>query len=142
NVKADSLLIANGKKKDKQILIKSHVEEASDHLLGLPYQDKSIKMVTEQSSKKHIDLRSIVNETLPGFLFNFVRKALQSQLPTKANLMRWGRSSSNLYPLCNAVQSNKHVLSNCNNATVLQRYTGRRNKILSLLATWLHFKIR
>lgn len=34
------------------------------------------------------------------------------------------------------MQSNRHVLSNCNNATVLQRYTGRHNKILSLLATW------
>ena len=76
-----------------------------------------------------------------GVLFDFVRKALLNQLPTKANLMRWGRSTSNLCPLCNAVQSNKHVLSNCSNAVVLKRYTERHNKILSILATWLLTKI-
>ena len=140
-MKTDSLLIANGSKKAKQILIKSQVEEASNHLLGLPYQGKSIEMVTEQIPKKYIALWSNLMETLPGFLFNFVRKALQSQLPTKANLLRWGRSSSNLCPLCNSIQSNKHVLSNCNNATVLQRYTQRHDKILFILATWLQSKL-
>jgi hypothetical protein len=141
NVRTDSLLIDNGRKKAKQILIKAQGEEASNHLLGLPCQGQSIKMVTEQIPNKYIDLWANLNGTLPGFLFNFVRKAFQSQLPTKANLLRWGRSSSNLCPLCNAVQSNKHVLSNCSNIAVLRRYTERHDKILSILATWFQSKL-
>ena len=54
--------------------------------------------------------------------------------------MRWGRASSNLCPLCNAVQSNKHVLSNCSNPTVLSRYTERHNKFFLILTTWLKTK--
>jgi hypothetical protein len=141
NVRTDSLLIANGGKRAKQILIQSQIEEASHHLLGLPCQGQSIKLVIDPIPKKYIVIWSNLIETLPGFLFNFVRKAFQSQLPTKANLLRWGRSSSNLCPLCNMIQSNKHVLSNCSNATVLNRYTERHNKILSMLATWLQSKL-
>ena len=140
NVRADSLLLSNGGKKAKQTLITSQLEEASNHLQGLPYQGNSIKTVTENISKKYIEQWSKLVETLPGFMFNFVRKAFQSQLPTRANLVRWGRASSNLCPLCNAVQSNKHVLSNCSNPTVLSRYTEKHNRILLILTTWLQAK--
>ena len=141
NVRADSLLASNSVGPAQRILSKAQTEEASRHLLGLPYQGKSIKTVTENIPTKFIKMWTRVNENITGFLFNFVRKALQSQLPTKANLMRWGRSSSSLCPLCNAVQSNKHVLSNCSNPVTLTRYTERHNKILFILATWLQSKI-
>ena len=106
------------------------------HLTGLPYQGKSIKILTENLPKNIIADWTKITYFLPGFLFNFTRKALQSQLPTLANLVRWGRASSNLCPLCNAVQSNKHVLSNCSHPHALSRYTNRHNKILELLAAW------
>ena len=79
--------------------------------------------------------------SLPSSLFNFSRKAIQSQLPTLANLVRWGRASSNLCPLCGAVQSNKHVLSNCSHPDALLKFTSRHNKILDLLAAWFSSKL-
>ena len=82
-----------------------------------------------------------MTDSLPGYLFNFTRKAIQSQLPTLGNLVRWGRASSNLCPLCGAVQSNKHVLSNCSNPDALKRYTSRHNRILELLAAWFASKM-
>lgn len=141
NVRADSLLSCNSGAVAQRILAETQVEKASEHFIGLPYQGKSVKLVTENISANYIKIWHCVTENLPGFLFNFVRKGLQSQLPTKANLLRWGRSPSNLCPLCNAVQSNKHVLSNCSNPVVLNRYTERHNKILFILATWLQNQI-
>jgi hypothetical protein len=125
----------------QRYLSETQVGEAFQHFSGLPYQGKSIKTVTENISGKNIGIWSRATETLPGFMFNFVRKALQSQLPTKANLQRWGRSASNLCPLCSAVQSNKHVLSNCSNPVVLDRFTERHNKILQIIATWMQSKM-
>ena len=137
NVNSDSLLINNSSSsKASKTLAKSQKEEAVLHLTGLPYQGKSIKILTENLPKNIIADWTKITYFLPGFLFNFTLKALQSQLPTLANLVRWGRASSNLCPLCNAVQSNKHVLSNCSHPHALSRYTNRHNKILELLAAW------
>ena len=82
-----------------------------------------------------------MTESLPGYLYNFVRKAIQSQLPTLANLVRWGKLASNQCPLCHASQTNKHVLSNCSNPSALKRYLDRHNKILALLANWFTAKM-
>ena len=86
------------------------------------------------------DWSKAVNK-LPGFLFNFVFKALQSQLPTLANMLRWGKSSTNNCPLCEQPQTNKHVLSNCSNPDALNRYSYRHDKILSIIANWFNSKI-
>jgi len=78
---------------------------------------------------------------LPGYLFNFVIKALQSQLPTLANLTRWGKSLTNKCPSCEQPQTNKHVLSNCSSPDALGRYTNRHDKILEIIASWFNSKI-
>jgi hypothetical protein len=80
-------------------------------------------------------------DKLPGFLFNFVRKGMQQQLPTLANLFRWGRAENNNCPLCSSPQTNKHVLSNCSNSAVLERFSNRHAKILKILAEWVYSKI-
>lgn len=141
NVNSDSLLLSNSTFDAQKILSKTQKEEAVLHLTGLPYQGKSIKILTENLSVKTISNWSKMTNSLPGFLFNFTRKAIQSQLPTLANLARWGRASSNLCPLCSAVQSNKHVLSNCSHPDALLRFTNRHNKILDLLASWFSSKL-
>ena len=141
NVNSDSLLIDNTAARAQKLLNKSHKEAAVLHLTGLSYQGMSIKVVTEALPEKIISNWSKIINSLPGYLFNFTRKAIQSQLPTLANLVRWGRASSNLCPLCGAVQSNKHVLSNCSHPDVLMRFTNRHNKILELLAAWFNAKI-
>ena len=75
--------------------------------------------------------------TLPTCMFNFVRKAIQSQLPTNTNLVRWNRATNPNCPLCNQAQTNKHVLSNCSSAIALTRYTKRHNNILEILLNWI-----
>ena len=136
NVNADSLLLQNDKNRATKILSRQQEANAVNHVSELPYQGKITKTVLENCPDDVILNWSSTINSLPGFLFNFVRKAMQLQLPTLANLMRWGRGSSNLCTLCNSIQTNKHVLSNCNHPDVLKRYTTRHNKILELLAHW------
>ena len=76
-------------------------------------------------------------ESLPEYLFRFVRKAFQQQLATAANLVRWNRRTD---PNCNICrksipQTNKHLLSNC--SALLERYTIRHNAILEKLVQWI-----
>ena len=123
NVYVDSLLLENDRKKAAQILLNHQNETAINHIIELPYQGKVTKTLIENCSKDVILNWSSTINILPGFLFNFVRKAMQLQLPTLANLVRWGSASSNICPLCKNVQTNKHVLSNCNHPDVLKRYT-------------------
>ena len=122
------------------------------HLTGLPYQGKSIKLVTviQQITLSDLLITLSVNSinnwsrminSLPGSLFNFTQKAIQSQLPTLTNLVKWGRAFSNLCPLFGAVQSNKNVLLNCSHPDALLRLTSRHNKILDLLAAWFSSKL-
>ena len=136
NIIPDSLLISNTLKDALKIVSKDQQNSASNHLAGLPYQGLSIKSVIDNIEKKNITQWAKMTESLPGHLYNFVRKAIQSQLPTLANLVRWGKMSSNLCPLCNSTQTNKHVLSNCSNPGVLDRYLGRHNMVLTLLGNW------
>ena len=76
------------------------------------------------------------NRNTGGTLFKFVRKAIQQQLRTASNLTRWGKSSDPKCPLCQQIQTNKHVLSNCSSNIALQRYTDRHDKVLSILTDW------
>jgi Reverse transcriptase (RNA-dependent DNA polymerase) len=141
NIISDSSLMINTLKDALKIISKDQKNLAVNHLIGLAYQGLSLKVVTEHLPKKSINQWAQMAELLPGYLYNFVRKAIQSQLPTLANLVRWGKVSSNVCPLCNASQTNKHVLSNCGNPDVLKRYLDRHNKILSLLASWFKSKL-
>jgi hypothetical protein len=141
NVDPDSLLLSAPFNKAKTVLINSQQKEAENHLLGLPYQGKAIKVLLDCVSPKLINDWSKLVEKLPGFLFNFVYKALQSQLPTFANLVRWGKSVSNQCPICGQPQTNKHVLSNCSNPDALSRYSNRHDKVLSCIANWFSSKI-
>src|ERR1700743_3048631 len=140
NINHDSLLISNSTSEAQKKLNKTQKEEAVLHMTGLSYQGKSIKVVTENLATSTISNWSKMTNSLPGFLFNFTRKAIQSQLPTLANLVRWGRASSNLCPLCGSVQTNKHVLSNCSHPSALTRFTNRHSRILVMLVDWLSSK--
>ena len=70
-------------------------------------------------------------------MFCFVRKSLQQQLPTLANLLRWGKALSASCPLCNQLQTNKHVLSNCSSISALHRYKLRHDAILLIICNWI-----
>ena len=80
--------------------------------------------------------------SLPEASFKFAHRACLNQLATASNLTRWGRSLSNLCTLCNAIQTNKHVLSNCSALSALARYTARHDSILSILIDFLNSSIK
>jgi len=56
--------------------------------------------------------------------------------------MRWGRGLSNLCILCNAIQTNKHILSNCSSLSALARYTVRHDSLLSIIVDYLNTAIK
>ena len=68
----------------------------------------------------------------------FCRKALLQVLPTESNLHRWEKSENPYCRLCNQIQSNLHVLSNCSSIPSLERYKSRHDNILKLLADWIN----
>ena len=75
---------------------KLQLKEAPDHFLGLEVQGLIARSVTDLIPSHQIKNWSKFLESLPGYIFNFIRKATQSQLPTLSNLHRWGRSPSAL----------------------------------------------
>jgi len=141
NIQTDSLLTTRTLKEALNIVSKEQKKLATNHLTSLSYQGLCIKAVTENIPGRKINLWAKMSESLTSHIYNFVRKAIQSQLPTLSNLVRWGRESVNLCPLCNVSQTNKHVLSNCSHTDVLKRYLDRHNTILTLLANWFKSKI-
>jgi hypothetical protein len=64
---------------------------------------------------------------------NFARKALIRCLPTRTNLLRWGRSITDGCPSCTAPETENHVLNNCPIAAQQGRYTWRHNAVLKHL---------
>jgi len=104
---------------------------------SLILQEKIFSSVINCLSSFEINRWSKTIEKLRDRLFKFCRKAFIQQLPTNANLKRWGKSISDACNLCNAYQSNKHVLSNCSSPVALDRHSSRHNSILTLLANWL-----
>jgi hypothetical protein len=141
NINPDSLIINYSVTEAKKVLIKSQQQSAENHLFGLSYQGSITKIITENIPGNYVnDWTNTINK-LPGFLFNFTRKAMQQQLPTLTNLVRWGKATNSQCPHCSLPQTNKHVLSNCANPDTLQRFTARHDKILEIIANWFQLRI-
>jgi hypothetical protein len=141
NVRYDALLAERPLKQALKEQKDTQTNEAVSHFLHLGSQGKIASVISELIPAKQVILWSNTVASLPGHIHNFVRKAIQAQLPTLDNLYRWGRAPSNLCPLCNKTQTNKHVFSNCGSSGALNRYTMRHNSILKLLVDWFHSKL-
>jgi len=141
NINADALLsqmpLEIAKKHQKRL----QADSASNHFTGLKVQGAIAKLISENVPPSLINLWNNCVDQLPGYLYNFTRKAIQAQLPTMDNLHRWGRAQSGACPLCGHIQSNKHVLSNCDSASALSRYTTRHNRLIELLVDWMRPKL-
>jgi len=93
--------------------------------------------ITETVTKSAISKWSSQCMTLATPLFKFVRKAILQQLPTSANLTRWGKSTNPVCVLCSKKQTNQHVLSNGAAPVVLERYRSPHGHALYILAAWI-----
>jgi hypothetical protein len=137
NIKIDSRIMETDfNSAAKSLKVEQDMHSVS-HFLGLKSQGLNAKMVSEWILPKNINIWKSAIEQLPSFVFNFVRKAMMNQLPTLKNLKMWGCAATDLCPRCGLVQSNKHVLSNCNCPEALARYLDRHNRVLKLITNWI-----
>ena len=111
--------------------------EAFFHINQLTLQGPLLGEINHALTKTSITRWSNLTDHLSASLFQFVRKAVQNQLPTASNLARWKKISNPACPLCQKLQTNKHVLSNCGSISALERYKGRHDKVLTILADWI-----
>ncbi|GFO37666.1 reverse transcriptase [Plakobranchus ocellatus] len=66
---------------------------------------------------------------------SFLIRSVYDLLPSKANLVRWGKKDDPTCPLCQGRQTTEHVLSSCKVAISQGRYTWRHNRVLQELAS-------
>ena len=137
NIVTDTRLFEDIETSEAQRKLKNDLNtKAEVHIRSLVCQGELARCVSENIPRAAVEQWSRRLESLPDYLFRFVRKAFQQQLPTASNLKRWKRIDDPNCPLCHktALQTNKHVLSNCSAA--LNRYLERHNKILLIIANW------
>ena len=127
NVEIDSRLLTNDLITAKRGLNSEFVSKCLDHVDTLTVQGPLISSINSVLKKSEISRWSQITNKLPEASFKFVRKGVQQQLATASNLMKWGRTQSNLCLFCKIIQTNKHVLSNCSTEGSLARYTDRHN---------------
>jgi hypothetical protein len=72
---------------------------------------------------------------------NFARKALIRCLPTNSNLYRWQRAQTDACPHCHSLETENHVLNNCNFAATQGRYTWRHNAVLKYLVSLIQTQL-
>ena len=143
NIYIDSIITKSSTKKAaKQILTKEQSKRKMEHINSLSIQGKLISAITEEFSKSVITKWTRNLDKLATQMFNFVRKALQQQLPTASNLQRWGKTTDSNCPLCQKIQTNKHVLSNCGSSVALERYKTRHDSILTILVDWIRMNVK
>ena len=138
NIVTDTRLFEDIETSEAQRKLKNDLNtKAEVHIRSLVCQGELARCVSENIPRAAVEQWSRRLESLPDYLFRFVRKAFQQQLPTASNLKRWKRINDPNCPLCHktALQTNKHVLSNCSAA--LNRYLERHNKILLIIANWI-----
>ena len=64
---------------------------------------------------------------------SFIIRATYDLLPSKANLVKWGKEEDDCCPLCQKRQTMEHVLSSCQVSLADGRYTWRHNRVLEEL---------
>lgn len=106
-------------------------ENSWNNFMNLKEQNVIIKHILSTCQVKTINMWQSLIKKLPSNIFSFVRKSLIFCLPNKSNLFRWKLIENNLCSLCNNVETQLHVLSNC--PSYLNRYTWRHDSILKTL---------
>ena len=138
NTTVDRIILENN---DRQTAVRclknTQIQRSANHISTLAIQGRIIDAIYQAFSKTTLTKWASEVEKLAPPLYRFVRKALQQQLPTASNLVRWRKSADPLCPLCQKVQSNKHVMSNCGSNFSLTRYKERHDRVLSILTTWI-----
>ncbi|KAI8512742.1 hypothetical protein Bbelb_093810 [Branchiostoma belcheri] len=119
--------------------VKAHIRQTEDnkieeHCRSLSVQGNWVELIElEQSDTKWRS--SLCNS--PRGVFEFALSGMVNWLPTRDNLVRWGKVLSSNCPLCQGHQTLRHVLNSCPVALRDTRYTWRHNSVLKELVTTL-----
>ena len=114
----------------KKILVKENLQKIWSNFVELKEQGVIITCLTETCYKKTIKAWHEIVSRMPSNIVCFARRALILNLGNNSNLKRWNIRDSANCDLCNKLQTQLHVFSNCKVALEQQRYTWRHNSIL------------
>jgi hypothetical protein len=93
NRRIDDVIHANSSRTQALQQIKEdHTQANFKHIVSLNIQGRIISSISENLTKSAISRWTRELDKLATPIFNFVRKAIVQQLPTAANLVRWGKS--------------------------------------------------
>ncbi|KAK3779036.1 hypothetical protein RRG08_034294 [Elysia crispata] len=73
---------------------------------------------------------------------SFLIRSVYDLLPSKANLVRWGKKQDSTCLLCHGRQTTEHVLSSCKIAFSQGRNTWRHNRVLQELAAIIKTRLK
>ena len=148
NVNQDSILNNISTENDLQAISNKQFKAKVDRTFNVNEQNKVwkkfmnlneqqilISHIIKVCPSKIINMWQALTKRLPSNIFNFCRKALILALPNKSNLFRWKIITDNMCILCENIQTQLHVLLNCNKCLV--RYTWRHDSVLNSLVQQL-----
>ena len=122
----------------KKILEKENLAQIWSNFVDLKEQCSIIIRITDSCYKKSFELWYGVVSRMPSNIICFARKALILSLGNNSNLKRWNIRDSAGCDLCQKLQTQLHVFSNCKVALEQGRYTWRHDSILITIIH--HFK--
>ena len=119
------------KKKSKKEIRKEEDQEMYDHVSSLVQQGEFLKLL--QRAEADATWKSFVFG-LPSYTMKFLLNACLDTLATKANLYKWGKSTSSKCRLCEARETTNHILNCCQVALEQGRYSYRHDSVLNYIA--------
>ena len=135
---ADINLPTNKFKKVCDNTLKKKEDNIWEKFMGLNEQCKIISIIVDEAFVSGITPWKKVTNKLPLNIFRFCRYYLAFTLVNNSNLHRWKISNNGLCSLCNKLQTQLHVFSNCKQA--LHCYTWRHDSIVvGYAAIWCTF---
>ena len=127
----DSLIQASQTRKQNQQRLKTDQQLQSKAKLDkLVDQNLLINSVVNNVSQKEIESWGTHLAFITPSIASFAHRGLVRCLPTRANLQRWSKSSTDTCPNCTQRETDRHILNNCPTAATEGRYTWRHNAIL------------
>ena len=97
----------------KKILVKKNLHEIWSNFVELKEQSVIITCLTDTCYKKMIKVWHEIVTRMPSNIVCFARRALILSLGNNSNLKRWNIRDSANCELCNKLQIQLHVFSNC-----------------------------
>ena len=118
------------KQKIKKNLQMNETKNIANHVSKLVKQGQFLDLLI--TSEQDATWKSFIYN-LPTSTMRFLLNSCIDTLPTKANLVQWGKATSDRCKLCGARETINHILNCCKTSLEQGRYTYRHNSILSYI---------